>query len=398
MNISSPDILPVYKKLEANYEYDYIIAGAGCAGLSLLLRMIESRRFSKKKILLIDKAGTKRNDRTWCFWEKENGFFDYLVYKKWDRILFRSETFSGEFDINPYEYKMIRGIDFYDQCFSIISEQQNITIEYAEVERIESVKDGALLWRNGQPIKARYIFNSILFQQPACTGKHHLLLQHFKGWVIETEEPVISDTIATLMDFKIDQQNGTAFVYVMPLSGRKALVEYTFISEKVEKNEIYEEGLKDYIRNFLNGGGYKVIETEEGIIPMTNYPFSTVEGNIINIGTVGGQTRASSGYTFQFIQKRTKAIVEAMLISNTPFTKKGLIGERAKFYDSVLLNILSNKLVSGDGIFTKLFQRNPAASIFKFLDAETSLTEDFLVIKTLPTWIFLKAALKELLR
>ncbi len=64
--------------------YDYIFAGAGAAGLSLLTRMIASGKFSDKKILLIDKAPKTSNDRTWCFWEKENSFFEEIVYRKWD--------------------------------------------------------------------------------------------------------------------------------------------------------------------------------------------------------------------------------------------------------------------------------------------------------------------------
>ena len=59
--------------------YDYIILGAGCAGLSLLMRMIGSNQFNDKKILLIDKEQKNKNDRTWCFWEKDKGLFDPVV-------------------------------------------------------------------------------------------------------------------------------------------------------------------------------------------------------------------------------------------------------------------------------------------------------------------------------
>ncbi|MEJ0032902.1 MAG: hypothetical protein WDO15_22180 [Bacteroidota bacterium] len=55
--------------------YDYIISGAGCAGLTLLMRMIESGKFSDKKIMVVDRDLKPRNDRTWCFWEKEDGSF-----------------------------------------------------------------------------------------------------------------------------------------------------------------------------------------------------------------------------------------------------------------------------------------------------------------------------------
>ena len=81
------------------------------------MRMLRSGKFADKKILLIDKDAKKKNDRTWCFWEKENGFFDEIVFRKWNTVSFLSEEFSSNMDINPYQYKMIRGIDFYTYCF-----------------------------------------------------------------------------------------------------------------------------------------------------------------------------------------------------------------------------------------------------------------------------------------
>src|SRR5688572_6272397 len=88
--------------------YDFIICGAGCAGLSLLMRMLRSGKFSDKKILLIDKEAKTKNDRTWCFWETGAGFFEEVVCKKWDTISFLSNDYSSSFTIDPYHYKMIR--------------------------------------------------------------------------------------------------------------------------------------------------------------------------------------------------------------------------------------------------------------------------------------------------
>jgi lycopene beta-cyclase len=376
-------------------QYDYIIAGAGCAGLSLLMRMIASGSFTDKQILLIDKVRGIRNDRTWCFWEQENGFFEPVVYKKWSNLWFHSNDFSKEFNIAPYQYKMIRGIDFYDYCFSIIQKQSNISIQHGDVKKIESVTGGALLWLNGEEIKARYIFNSIVFQRPILKKKEYYLLQHFKGWVIETSQETFDAKVATLMDFRVDQQYGTAFVYVMPFSPKKALVEYTFFTKEVLHEDIYYDGLKNYLHKFLKIEEYKITDEEFGIIPMTNHLFTPVEGNIINIGTAGGQTKPSSGYTFQFIQKRTAAIVQKMIATDKPFLQR-VTTRRFHFYDTVLLQLLANRSLGGDIIFSELFRKNKVQSIFKFLDNETSLREDFFIIKSLPSLPFSRAAMIQL--
>jgi lycopene beta-cyclase len=59
------------------------------------------------------------------------------------------------------------------------------------------------------------------------------------------------------------------------------------------------------------------------------------------------------------------------------------------------LNGLPESL-GGDIIFTRLFQKNPATTIFKFLDNETSITEDIFIIKSLPMVPFAKTAMAQL--
>ena len=81
-------------------QYDYIFLGAGCSSLSIIMRMINSTSFVDKKILIIDKESKTKNDRTWCFWERENGFFESIVFRKWDHLFFMSD-FKLDVD-SPY--------------------------------------------------------------------------------------------------------------------------------------------------------------------------------------------------------------------------------------------------------------------------------------------------------
>jgi lycopene beta-cyclase len=67
------------------------------------------------------------------------------------------------------------------------------------------------------------------------------LLQHFKGWVIETAKPAFDPSQAIFMDFRVSQQNGTTFIYLMPTSSTTALVEYTLFTEKVLPQEIMKQ-------------------------------------------------------------------------------------------------------------------------------------------------------------
>lgn len=289
---------------------------------------------------------------------------------------------------------MIRGIDFYDFCLEEINRQPNFTVRFDKVEHVFSSDITTGIMLNGNAIHAEYIFNSILFQKPQLSENEYWLLQHFKGWIIETENNVFQPEVATLMDFRIDQQWGTAFCYVLPFTKNRALVEYTVFSPQVLPKEQYDVGLKNYLEQLLQLGSYKILDEEFGVIPMTNFEFDAGQNNIINIGTAGGQTKGSSGYTFNFIQKHSNELVQQLMRGKHPSLKSG--SRRFSFYDSVLLNILYKNTLPGKLIFTRLFQKNQTSKVLRFLDNETSVADELKIISTLPTWPFTKAALQQI--
>jgi lycopene beta-cyclase len=374
--------------------YDYIISGAGCAGLSLLVHMIHSGQFRDKKILLIDKEKKNRNDRTWCFWETEPGLFEPIIYKSWENAWFHNEQFSTLLSFRPYTYKLIRGIDFYTHCMDLIGKERNIDVLTGEVQQVISNEKETYIMVDGLPINAAFIFNSILFAKPKLKKKEYYLLQHFKGWVIHTPGDVFKPGEATLMDFRTDQRHGTTFAYVMPFASNRALVEYTLFTGKLLEQKQYEEGLRNYIHQYLFKGPYRIMEEEFGVIPMTNYRFPTRDNNIVNIGTAGGQTKASSGYTFKFIQKNAAGIVDQLIRSGHPFLSPPK--KKFHFYDSVLLHILHHNNQLGKTIFSDLFKKNKTSRVLKFLDNESTLKDEMAIISSLPSLPFLQATFRRL--
>jgi lycopene beta-cyclase len=374
--------------------FDYIIAGSGCAGLSLAMHLIKSGKFNAKKILLIDKEIKNRNDRTWCFWEKEPGMFQPVVFKEWQQLWLHSGAISRQLQIRPYTYKLIKGIDFYTYCLKVIQQQPNITFLQSPVNAMESNSNETFIVADGQKFSAEYIFNSILPDKPKLLPHQYWLQQHFKGWWIKTGKPAFDPLVATLMDFRTDQSKGTTFFYVLPFSDHEALVEYTLFSKDLLGDDEYEAALKNYVEEQANIRDYTITEKEYGIIPMTNYIFPARQNNIINIGTAGGQTRASSGYTFSFIQKQSAAIVKSLATTGRPSVNKS--NKRFHFYDSTLLNILYFNKMEGAKIFTRLFSQNKAPDVLKFLDNETTIREELKIISSLTGGLFLKSALQQL--
>ena len=380
--------------------YDFIFTGAGCAALSIVMRMIKTGKFADKKILLIDKEPKIKNDRTWCFWEKEDGFFENVVYKKWDKLSFFSDHFSETMDISPYEYKMIRGIDFYSYCFSEIAKNSKIDILYGKIGAISCDRESISIDIDNvtQYFQAATLFNSFSPEQKLHTinsKKDISLLQHFKGWIIETPHAVFDPGKATFMDFRVHQDRGTTFAYLLPFSETKALVEYTLFTKDILKDEEYDSELSAYLKEFLKIADYRIIEEEFGVIPMTTRKFDFYTGNTYNIGSAGGQTKASSGYTFQFIQKQARLITECLLSPHKILSEIPGTPNRFLFYDKVLLDVLHNKRATGKEIFSTLFKKNKPQQVLKFMDNESSFTEELKIISSLPTFPFLRAAFKQ---
>lgn len=376
-------------------KYDFIIAGAGCAGLSLLMRMLKNSTLSGKRILLIDRDKIKTNDRTWCFWEEKPGFFDHLVYRQWSQLDFFGETYEETLSISPYQYKMIRSIDFYNYCFSEINKYPNVDQLYGDLTDIRHANGRVLIRVSEEQLDASdaIVFSSIAAPPYKSEKKELTVLQHFKGWVIETHQPVFDPNRATLMDFRIPQEYGTSFVYVLPFNSTSALVEYTLFTKELLSQDQYDEGLKTYLHNQLSVAEYRVLEQEFGIIPMTNRKFKFYSNGLYYIGAAGGQTKASTGYTFQFIQKQSDEIINA-LESGSALASIPSSPLRFRFYDNTLLHILYHNTYPGKKIFSTLFQKNDPIRILRFLDNESSLWAELGIISSLPSWPFLKAALK----
>lgn len=371
--------------------YDYIIIGAGAAGLMLADVMIKDPFFKEKSILLLDKDAKKTNDRTWCYWEKEEGHFDELVHKKWNHVYFAGQQFSKRYSIKPYSYKMIRGVDFYESIFSKIKASTNITFRQEEVLSVDDNGQNVVVSTAKDTFLGKQAFNSIFdYKMATHQKKYPVLQQHFIGWVVKTKEPIFDIDQATYMDFSIQQNGNTRFMYVLPFQDNKALIEYTLFSEDLLPKEEYEIAIKDYLKNDLAISEFEIEEKEMGSIPMTCYDFHEHHTkNIRYIGTAGGWAKPSTGYTFASTARKIPALVAH--IKSEKSLQSLSFKNRFWFYDVLFLDVLYKDNANGYKIFEALFKNRNPQLIFKFLDEQTSIWEDLKYIWGCPKVPFIKA-------
>jgi len=369
--------------------------------MSLLMRMASDSFFSSKKILVVDADDKSLNDRTWCFWEKEADIFEPVVHHVWEELDFFSNHFSTVMDIAPYQYKMIRGIDFYNYVKNKIASASNIEWRKASVKKLIQKSTDHLAGvelTDGTVLYADYVFSSIVFEPISTAPNDYHFLQHFTGWEIETNSPVFNPGRAVFMDFRVGQEHGTTFMYVLPTSATTALVEYTLFTESLLPDEVYENAIRNYIKSELEIQDYTITHREKGVIPMTTYSFPRYRGNHVYIGIAGGEAKASSGYAFRFIQKRTAAIVNALKQGKSLEINKSFSEKKGHLYDAVLLHVLHYRKMPGDQIFAAIFKGNKASAVLSFLDNESSLVTDLKIMSSVPTGIFLPAALQEMVK
>jgi len=372
--------------------YDYIIIGAGASGLQLALAMSRDPYFDDKSIAVIEKSKEKTNDKTWSFWEEGTGLYDNILYNSWKKGYVKSLGKTINFDLKSYTYKMLKSIDFYNHAYSVLEKCNAISIISDQIIRLEEQKDGVHIIGEENNYSTRHVFDSRLPENFSPENSINIL-QHFKGWFIETENEVFDPDQFCMMDYNHTKTPETAFMYILPFSKTKALVEYTYFTPNLVDEETYERELESYLKNVLKISSYTIEEVERGIIPMTTYPFhSNSSDKITKIGTSGGWVKPSTGYSFKNAERFSLKIIDNIKSNRKP--DYHMFRKRYKHYDKMFLYVLSEHNTYGKTLFYNMYSRNSIRDIFKFLDEQSSFGKELQIMTTMTSYNFIKAFFK----
>ncbi len=376
------------------FDYDYLIAGGGAAGLSLAYHFSQEPRLAGKTVLLIEPEAKDQNDRTWSFWTAEPHLFEAIVAHEWHQIAFRSPGFERVIGLGPYRYQTIRGLDFYEFVRRALAADPRFTLRRGTVDELADTPAGVRARGTAGTATARYGFDSrppAVAQNPA---KHRYLLQHFVGWEVETDADTFDPDVVEFMDFRGAQHHEARFMYVLPFGPRRALVEYTLFSGQPLPKAEYETHIVDYLQHTLGltAAQYRVVAEEMGAIPMSDHPLPARAGaHLVNLGTRGGRAKPSTGYAFQRIQAHSARLVAALAATGRP--PADATGDRWQFrlFDTLLLDIMQRRGETTRDIFQQLFERNPVGRIFQFLDEQTTWADNLRVMNSVAPGPFLRS-------
>ena len=350
-------------------EFDYIIIGGGCAGLSLAYELEIHEKLRNKTLAIIEPREEYKRDKTWSFWKVATHNFDDCVKKNWENFSVNIPGKTNYLECKNFPYQSIDSGLFYEKIKSKLKKNENI-----------------FLFKNLEEVNTQ---NSLVFNSVPIIEKNYLnLWQHFCGVEIKTENDIFDEKIFNLMDFDCEQRESVHFFYTLPYTKNRALVETTWLSKMNDNSQKdYENQINNYIKNNLKIKNYEITYKEEGAIPLF-YPLNKNEKNKINIGTAGGMTRLSTGYTFLNIQEHSKYIREN--IDNISNAKKFEIDRKYQFLDEIFLRVLEKNPEKMSDIFFRMFKTSPK-TVIKFLSNKSNFLEDLSIIFKMPKLIFIKA-------
>ena len=189
-------------------EFDYIIIGGGCSGLSLAYELEIYDKLKDKTLAIIEPRKEYIRDKTWSFWKMFEHNFDDCIKKSWNNFSINSPNETKYIECKTTPYQTIDSGLFYQKIITKLKKNKNIYF-FKDINEVDQ--------------KNSIIFNSV----PEIKNSDNELWQHFCGVEIETKNDFFDDEIFNLMDFACDQRNRVHFFYTLPFTKKKALVEIT---------------------------------------------------------------------------------------------------------------------------------------------------------------------------
>lgn len=369
-----------------------VILGAGLSGLSLACALLEEN--VSDPILLVDRRSTWERDRTWCTWASETTRFSQLANHRWPtwRVAAGGKEALASSSLHPYVHFDSR--DIYREALRRLAAAPNVELRPREtVHGVSVAHERPVVETSTGAIEASTVFDALGPTSPLLRGQPRgdvELAQSFLGWEVELDAPVFDPHVATLMDFRSDGLDGLRFLYILPFSSTRALIEDTSIGREatapLERRRILEEEL----RGRLGVQSWHVIHEERGRLPMTTRPFELHRGPHIHaVGAAAGAIRPSSGYAFSRIQRHCTQVARAFARSGRLPAR--LAPLRVTKLDAIFLRALDAEPERFPDIFLCLAARVPGDVFARFMTDVSTPAEDAQVIAALPKGPFLSA-------
>lgn len=362
-----------------------VVLGAGLSGLSLAVALV--RAGVRERVVVIDRRTAFGRDRTWCTWAAPGTPFLDLATHRWETWEVVTPTGAARATSRARAYVHIPSDAFYAAALDELEAAPNVELRLGET--VQEIGDG---WaRTDAGTYAGLVHDGLALGSPALRGRRAgavELWQSFLGWEVETEQPAFDPRVATLMDYRTPQlPDGVQFLYVLPYSPTRALVEHTSFAPGGPTPDERRAVLRDHLPD-----AHAILGEERGRLPMTTAPFAALRSpRTTAIGIAGGALRPSSGYAFSRVQAHAAALARA-IVRGEPLPRHAA-ARRGAALDAVFLHALAADPAAFPEHFRALVDRVPADAFARFMSDHSTPVDEARVMAALPAGPFARAAL-----
>ncbi|GAA1038203.1 lycopene cyclase family protein [Virgisporangium ochraceum] len=376
--------------------FDAVIAGGGASGLSLAAHLAVAG-WRNRSVLVVDDPVARPAAQCWGFWAAAPALLDAAVSHRYRRLGVHAAGADAVVALRTFEYQVVHRRDLRHVVAGLLRRCPAFTLAPGRVGDVRDGEREAEITVDGVAVRAGWVFDSVSASPPTGAADARLA---FTGWEIECARPVFDPDVPTLFDFRVPQGDAARFVYVLPHSDRRALVEVTeFVPRHGRPTPPDGRAalLAGYISGVLDGSGYTVGRTESAVLPLRASPPPRSGRHVLRIGACGGIVKASTGYAYQRIHRDSAAIARSLARGGHPFDRPRP-SRWYRFLDSVLLDVLDRDPHQIERTFARLFLGNPADRVLRFLDECSPPGEQLRLIATMPKAPYVRSVARRALR
>ena len=357
------------------------IVGAGCAGLCLATHLSASRQ----KYVTVFDDDAPRPDHVWSFWSGDETCLETARAQSlgsWQNWAIHTHNANAFMRGEHYQYHAVSSSVYEEALRASLERASNTAFYKARVTHLSGESQHINIHTDDQKKHpCTQVFDSATYTAPDDT-----MLQHFAGFYVRTSAPAFDPQTATLMDFRVSQDKGIHFMYVLPLAPDYALVESTVFSHTPCAVGWYEQQMRSYLHNVLDVEHFNIEKTEWGVIPLA-FLSGPEDPKAVGIGLSGQALRASSGYAFAQIHQQVAGI---SLQEKNPKPSAGA-SRFERWMDKIFLRVLARMPEKAPDMFLRLAQTLSGDEFAQFMNGHCPWRVRLKVISAMPKAPFLQA-------
>ena len=351
--------------------FDYLLIGGGLQNALIALAVLG--RGSGARVGLVERDATVGGNHLWCFHGSDlssagQALVAPLVVKRWDGYAVRFPSFERRLD-SPYSaVSSERVAERVRDAFAAHPDSELVLGRTAV--RVEA---GTAALDDGRTVHGRIVIDA---RGPEAHSREHVIgYQKFVGLELELQRPcALGEPI--VMDATVAQHDGYRFVYVLPLSPTRVLIEDTYFADGPELDApLLRQRALDYART-LGLGPARIAREESGVLPLPAATLpAALPGSPWLAGYAGGWFHPTTGYSFPIAMRLALhvAATSPESLFDPPFDALSREHARQQSY-ACLLNRLLFRAVPPEARRNVLerFYRLPEASIARFYALSTT--------------------------